>query len=636
MEKSVIDLFDRLYSGEEIDIISILGCSKDEYDSLLKQYLTIKENERLKEKGLTGYASIDRPWEKYYSNEVLNFEVPRRTIYRTIYENNYNTQNRVAISYYGNDITYKTLFEKIDETTKSLIKYGVKKGDYITLCLPTTPETIYLIYAISRLGAIANLVDPRTSANGIEEYINECDSKLLFVLDPFYDKIKNLPSKTAVENIVTISASDSLPFGIRQGFKVSELIKLMSKKQAPVKYSQSVKSWNDFILSGTNEKIDCECLEHDKPTFVVHTGGTTGTPKGVLLSDHAVNCIAYQYKLSGMHLIPGHKFMNIMPPFIAYGVGCGVHMPLTIGMTTIPIPQFDPKKFPDLILKHQPNHTAGVPSQWEHIIKSKKMIGKDLSFWITPAVGGDKMDVELERKASEFLQEHNAPNRIIKGYGITEECSLATACINSINKDKSVGIPLPQNIVSVFEEGTDRELKIGERGEICLCVQSTMLGYLNNQKATNHILKLHSDGKLWIHTQDLGYMDEDGFLYIDGRYKRMIVRYDGFKVFPSFIEDIVKVHPAVKSCCIVGKNDEINAQGQNPYVYVVLNDEYLNFDSSIIEFEIMELCKKKIPEYAWPVGIEFISKLPVTSIGKIDFVSLEKRCNEQQKLIKKS
>ena len=133
MEKSIVDLFDRMYSGEEIDIISILGCSKDEYDSLLKQYLTIKENERLKEKGLTGYASIDRPWEKYYSNEVLNFEVPKRTIYRTIYENNYNTQNRVAISYYGNDITYKTLFEKIDETTKSLIKYGVKKGDYITL-----------------------------------------------------------------------------------------------------------------------------------------------------------------------------------------------------------------------------------------------------------------------------------------------------------------------------------------------------------------------------------------------------------------------------------------------------------------------------------------------------------------------
>lgn len=593
----------------------------------------------LKEKGMTGKPSIDRPWERFYSKNTLTTEFPISSVYSCIYEQNKNHLGRIALNYYGRKISYGELFEKIEEAAKAFKENGIKKGDIVTISMPTTPETVYMFYALSKIGAISNMIDPRTSEEGIKHYLNEVDSKLLVVLDVFNKKISNIVDDTSIEKIINVSASDSLPLGMNIGYQTMQFINGIKGKKIDVAKNDKNINWNQFIDSGKNYSgITEETYEKNTPVSIVHTGGTTGVPKGVLLSNDSFNAIAYQYKTSGMHLLPGQKFLDIMPPFIAYGLGCGIHMPLVVGMTAVLIPNFVPKDFANYIVKYEPNHLAGVPSHWENLLNSKKLKNKDLSFLITPAVGGDGMDLKLEEEASQFLQEHNAPNNIIKGYGITEECSLAAACINDINKLGSVGIPLPQNVISIFEPDTENELDYGEKGEICITGPTLMLGYYNNQEASDAILKKHADGKTWIHTQDIGYMTEDGFLYVDGRIKRVIIRHDGFKVFPFLIEKTIAEHRAVKSCMVVGIPDTEHSQGYLPKAHIILKDEYKSLASEI-EKEIYELCKKVLPEYVVPCEYKFRDEFPVTAIGKVDFKSMEaedaNKVEERNKVLKK-
>ena len=571
---------------------------------------------------LTGYPTKDRPWEKYYSESVKNFEFPKKTMYQCIYDNNKNHLNRIAMEYFGRKFTYEDLFNGIEKATKALKALDVKKGDIITIAMPTTPEVVYILYAISRIGAVANMIDPRTSKEGIYDYTNEANSELFITLDACYGKINDIKENTNVKKIVTISAGDSLPHKVYYGYKVAEIFEYISHKKERVIESDSVMKWKTFISQGEKVEYVEENKDSSLPVAILHTGGTTGTPKGVELSNDNFNTIAYQYKLSGMHLLPGHRFLDIMPPFIAYGVGAGLHMPFVVGMTSILVPKFEPEKFAKMIRDLKPNHMAGVPSHWGNVLESKELKNADLSYLITPAVGGDAMNVKLEKRANEFLNEHNAPNNIIKGYGITEECSLASACVNEINAEGSVGIPLPQNTIAIFEPGTDKELKYNEHGEVCISGPTTMIGYFNNEEATNAMIHTHSDGRRWIHTGDLGYMNEDGMLYIDGRIKRMIIRNDGFKVFPFMIEEVIKSHKAVDECMVVGIHDTEFSQGFLPKAHIILKPEYVDFEELIRE-QIIELCHEKLPEYAQPVDYKFRNEFPYTAIGKIDFVALQ-------------
>ena len=571
---------------------------------------------------LTGKPSIDKPWEKYYSESVKNFEFPRKTMYRCIYDNNKDHMNRISMEYFGRKFTYEELFKNIDDTAKALVALGVKKGDIITIAMPTTPEVAYLLYAISKIGAVANMIDPRTSKEGIYDYTKEAQSKLFITIDLCYSKIKDIIDETSVENIVSISAGDSLPYNIYCGYKVGEIFDYITHKKEKIIENDNVMKWNTFMSKGKGITSIPENFENDVPVAILHTGGTTGTPKGVMLSNENFNVIAYQYKLSGMHMLPGHRLLDIMPPFIAYGVGAGLHMPFVIGMTSVLVPKFEPEKFAKMIRDLKPNHMAGVPSHWGNVLESKELKNVDLSYLITPAVGGDAMNVKLEERANQFLKEHKAPNNIIKGYGITEECSLASACINDINAEGSVGIPLPQNIISIFDPNTGEELSYNQHGEVCITSSTMMLGYYNNEEATNDMIRTHEDGKKWIHTGDLGYMNEDGMLYIDGRMKRMIIRNDGFKVFPFIIEEVIKSHVAVEDCMVVGIHDANFSQGFLPKAHIILKSEYVSIEDEVKE-QLIKLCQEKLPEYVQPVDYKIRNEFPYTAIGKIDFVSLQ-------------
>lgn len=570
---------------------------------------------------LTGYPSIDKPWLKWYDAAIVSSDLPQKTLYSYLYENNKDHKKRVALNYFGRKISYGELFNNIEKTARSLKVNGVNENSIVTVLMPTLPETVYLLYAISKIGAVANMVDPRTSAQEISNYINEVDSKFLIVIDVAYKKTKDILKETKVKKTLVISPADSLPPIINLIYRL--------KDKTTITYSSNCINWKQFISEGKDYLSYTESpYQQNRAVVIVHTGGTTGVPKGVLLTNDNLNAAAYQCQFCGINFRREHTWLNIMPPFIAYGVGNGLHLPLLIGMEVILIPQFDPKKFDKLLIKHRPNHMVGVPSHYGDIMNSAKMKNRDLSYIIAPTVGGDTMDSALEEEINKFLKEHNCCYQVTKGYGMTEVCAAVSLCVsNECNRIGSVGIPLTHTTISIFDSETGEELPYNTKGEVCITGPNTMLGYFHNQEETNNIIKVHSDGKMWVHSGDIGYMTEEGFLFILDRVKRIIVRHDGFKVFPSMIENVVGMYDLVETCCVVGTTDKEHRQGERPIVHIVLKNGF-NKKKTEIEQELVLLCRKKLPEYAQPVAYKFHKEMPFTPIGKVDYRKLKEMDSE--------
>lgn len=583
----------------------------------------------------TGIPSIDKPWLKYYTENQMSRKMPAMRVYDYLYECNKGNLNNIALSYYGKKITFRELFENIDRTARALIGLGVKPGDTVTISMPNTPEAVYLFYAISKIGVIGNMVDPRTSAEGIKNYVEEVKSDLIIIVDSYYDKVKDLVGKSSVSKVVCVSPSETLPLALNVAYKLKGKIDEIKDSDKKIHYNENVLNWKQFIKRGENINLQgVFYYQKNYPVVIEHTGGTTGKPKGVVLSNENINAVALQSVLTGIDMQRQHNWMDIMPTFIAYGVGMGLHLPLTIGMETILIPQFDPAKFDELILKNKPIHMVGVPSYWGTIINSKKLKNKDLSYMIAPTVGGDAMDKKLEVSANEYLKEHGCSSKIVKGYGMTEVTGGVAGTVDANNEVGSVGIPFVKSAISIFEPQTENELMYEELGEVCISSPNMMIGYFNNEKATEEIIWTHADGKKWVHTGDLGYMTKDGNIFIVDRIKRMLIRYDGFKIFPSIIEDVIISHPAVEACKVVGIPDVDHSQGKLPKAHIVLKEKYKYAEKDIYQ-ELQNLCYSKLPEYCLPADYEFHDELPVTSIGKIDYRKLEQEDLEKIKNDKK-
>ena len=565
---------------------------------------------------LTGYPSIDKPWMKYYSYETINAPLPKCTIFDYLYKSNKEYTSRVALNYFGRRISYGELFKNIIMTARALKQNGIGKGSIVTVLMPTFPETVYLFYAFGKIGAIANMVDPRTSAEGICDYIQEVGSEFLVVVDVALPKIYEILNRTSVKKVLVISPADSLPAIPSVLYRV--------KQQSTVNLNNICIDWKSFIAEGA-AYTGTTVAEYakDQVVAIVHTGGTTGKPKGVMLTNDNLNASAFQCQISGIDMQREHTWLNIMPPFIAYGVGNGLHLPLAIGMETILIPQFDPNKFDKLLLKYRPNHMTGVPSHYGNIINSKRMKNADLSYIIAPTVGGDSMDIKLEEQTNKFFKNHNCEYMVTKGYGMTEVAACVTVCIsNECNRLGTVGIPLTHTVVSIFDPDTCEELTYNQQGEICMTGPNTMLGYFNNIDATKEIIRKHQDGLNWVHSGDIGYMTEDGMLFIVDRIKRMLVRHDGFKVFPSMIEKVIAGHNAIQSCCVVSTPDPDYTQGMLPIAHIVLNKEYAGQEGAIKQ-ELQVICHRELPEYAQPIDFLFRDSMPLTTIGKVDYRALE-------------
>lgn len=509
----------------------------------------------MEERKLTGFASKDKPWLKYYSEEAINAELPKCTIYEYIWNCNRNHPEKTAIHYFGKRIRYAQMFAYIDDTAKAFSALGVARGETVALCMLTMPETVYSIYGLNRLGAICNLIEPRTNAEQIKDRINASNSRILVVLDVFLPKIRQIAEETKLEKIIVVSLSQSMPMLTKAFFRIT-------KKQVFLPSDKKYLYWDSFQKNGRKSLPVYAPYEADAPAAIIYTGGTTGVPKGALLSNDSLTAIALQTIYAAPRLYEGERFMDIMPPFIAYGLVFGFFIPFCAGLENILIPVFNPSKFAKLVLKYKPNHVVGVPAFFETLVNSPDIGNRKLDFLMCVIAGGDCLLESTEKAINQFLREHGCKYDILKGYGMTEMGSAAIfTATKECNVPGCVGIPAPLTEVKVVEPVTGKELGYHEQGELCMTGAAMMLKYYQNHDETENVMHRHPDGKLWIHTGDIGYITADGMVYIIDRLKRMVIRPDGHNVWPHQIEEVASRHPAVKECAVVGMPNSENSNG---------------------------------------------------------------------------
>ena len=577
----------------------------------------------------TAYLSIDKPWLKYYSEAALEAIVPRMTAYQYMcyrcYENDDNLNN-AAISYFGKKISFKEYISKIDNTARSLYNLGISKGDIITVMSVCNPEIEILFYALNKLGAVMNLIDVRSDYKQIKKYISEVKSDTVFVMDNFlpeFDKaMKDDEVDSLVERVITISPFNSVAFPFN---KIASSKDRRNKKEFykiidNIKKNSKYMSWNEMLNTPIYRYSMYPGYEENTLAVLVHTGGTTGIPKTVKLSNENLNAMAVQYKVLDTGYNKGDTFLNDIVPFVAYGIAVTIHMPMCLGLTNIIAPILSPEEFTDSMIKYKPNHMATIPSYVNDFINNKKASKMDWSCIKHVGIGGDSFSLEKEIEFNDFLKNHGSTAVAEKGYGMTELSSSATSCMGKVNKLTSLGIPLPMNNMGIFDE-EGNELEYNKEGEICICGKTQMMGYLNNLEEENNVIKTHADGVKWVHSGDLGIVDEDGFLYLKGRIKRMII-HGGFKLYPQLMEGVISKNPNIDNCCVITIPSK--EFGSSPEAHVVLKENKIEEWKRIKE-ELIELCKEELPDYSQPVDYIVEEELPLTVVGKVDYKKLEKK-----------
>lgn len=603
----------------------------------IEQQLHLREN-AIHNVGKTGYPHLDKSHLQFYSeNHIIIDELPETSMYAALYSSiAKNGTDAIAIEYFGRKITYGEFLSRINEYADTFQNLGIKKGEVVSIAAPNLPEIFYAIYALNKIGAVANLIDPRNNLDRIKQFINQADSTRLIMIDLVYPKIEKIIKETKLEAVYTVSAADSLPLGlnyIQRAKTVVEnhrkglancpknetyvpLTQIVSeyKKRSGINYT----SLPDEFYSGEKRK--------DEVAIIVNTSGTTGTPKGVMLTNENLNAVAYDYLYSGMEYKIGDGFLGIMPNFLAYGIGVGTHMTFILGLKNIIIPALKSEEFGKLIRKHKPAHFAGVPTHYQYLMDDPKMEGVDLSFIKTPAAGGMAFDPELKRKTNEFLASHNCQSRIKVGYGCSENTGMASSQFHigestPENDLQTVGIPAFYTTFRVVSPETGEDLKYNQDGEILLSGKGVMAGYVDNPEETNKVIEV-IDGERHLHTGDIGHVDENGCIYVVDRIKRIIIRPDGHNVFPSYIEKVVTKHPFVKACTCVGVKDVTHVNGQAPVAFIVIEEGHeAEVEQIISELETMSL--NELPERDIALDYVVIESMPMTPAGKVDYLALE-------------
>lgn len=567
----------------------------------------------MKSSNVQSRISEEKVWMKYYPEDSIGMEVPKCTIYSYLKEVNKDRMDSTAIHYYGANITHRELFVRIDSCANAFAAQGVKPGDVVSLLSVSTPEALTVLYALNKIGAAVNTIDPRMDVDSIRRMIQESHSKILVVLDVAFPKVRKIMQEIKQERIIVQSAAISLPFIKRVAMNI--------KNRTDIPYSDTVISWKSFMDGGKNTVAKEAPYVGDATVAITYTGGTTGFPKGVMLTNDSMNAVAFNFIYCGLVYETGQRFLGIMPIFSSYGMVCGLHMPLSLGLELALIPKFIPATIGQLVKTYRPQHMISTPAFYEIMMESKEMKNFDLSFMITLGSGGDTMNEGLESKLHQFMKSHNIKYPLAQGYGMSELSAAASFCVNNIYKRGSVGIPSLSTTVSIFDPDTGDELGYEQEGEICITGPSMMKGYYNRPEETADIMRRHPDGKVWIHSGDIGYMDRDGFVFVKGRVKRMITRFDGHKVFPVNLESLVSEQKTVRNCATIAVADRHHSQGHYPMVLVEFME---GVDKKAACKAIYEECHARVEERGKPVAVLPVDEIPLTGMGKNDYRALEK------------
>ena len=561
-------------------------------------------------------------WHKFFPKNKRTVKVPEGSLYDFLEIRNKGNERLTAINYFGNLISYKQLFREIDITAKALKTCGVRKGDVVSICMANTPEAIIAFYAVSKIGAISNMIHPLSAEEEIRNSLIETKSVLLITINLAFKNIKNVIEATDVYKVVIVSAKDSMPPLMSMGYYLLEDRKLNIPKS-----TEKFISWKDFRSKGLNYNTNVnERMDKEDAACILHSGGTSGTPKHIVLKNGGINVVVLQANIGLPELQPKDSMLSILPMFHCFGLVECIHFPLCTGMTVVLVPKFDASRFDKLLTKYKPTVIPGVPTLFEALISNKHMDNIDLSNVKYVVSGGDSLNEENNKRVNKFLKEHNCHHDIVQGYGMTETGGGFVFGALGSSVLGSVGIPLPSNDMKIIDIETGKELGPNETGEILLSGPPVMKGYLNNEKETNEILEKDENGKIWVHTGDAGYYNEDGVLFFVQRIKRMII-VSGYNVFPSHIENILNEHKYIKTSCVIGIPHPYKIQV--PKAYIVLKDGIE--ESAIVEREIRKYCEKNLSRYMLPKEYVFRKELPKTKLAKIDYKKLEEESKKESK-----
>lgn len=540
-----------------------------------------------------------------------HLKYPECSMYEVVASTAKKYPSNIAYSYYGSKVTYKSFIRKIDEAACAFIRMGVKKGDYVTIAMPNTPEALICFYALNKLGAICNMMHPLSSEEELKYGINLVKSKYLMVADIAYQKIKNIRKEICVEKILYTPVCESMDPLMKIGYK------LTAGRGAAKCDSEAIPYYRFISRAIFHKNIVKPASKYEDVAVILHSGGTTGKPKGIELTNKNLNAVVLEGIETNKVLGPKVTLLGIMPIFHGFGLAISFHSSFSCGAHAIILPSVSPKTFDETVLKYKPNVIACVPSLLETITKSKKMKDANLSFIKDVVVGGDILTGKLQEELDEFLYDHGSEAHVTCAFGLTESSAGNIMMPKETVKKESIGIPIPDCIVKIVDSKTNEELPYGEIGEIVVNSPAVMKGYFNDKEETDKVLKKHKDGKVWLHTGDLAYMDEDGFIFFKSRLKRMIVS-SGYNIYPGQIEKIINEHPYVEACTVVGVPHPYKKEVVKAYI-VLKKDIELN---SEVKKSIKEHCEKNIASYSLPYAYGYRKELPKTKLGKVAYRDL--------------
>ena len=564
---------------------------------------------------MTGYPSIDKPWMKYYKNVSLDTKIPEMSLYQYAFECNKDTLNNIALNYFGKNISYKKFFDTARMLANGFVNLGIREGDFVTILSMSTPETVASMYGLNYIGAIANMVYFTSSGKEVVDSINNTDSKAFLILDIALEKIYPVLDQIDIP-IIVLSLSDSMPFYLKVPYSIK--LKHDKKNSRFIWYSQ-------FIKNCSTDENDIFVNNASLVAVVVYTSGSTGEPKGVMLTNENIISMVYQYKLTDFRFGKGETFLNFIPPFVGYGIGM-MSIALCNGLKNYILLDIDVKKVEKMFWKVKPNHIE-IPKGHALQILSECNKDANLEFIVNFAGGGTELSIEEEKMINDLLHSYKCRARYAFGYGLTECASAVCTNSNGVYKDGSIGIPLPLSIIKIVDVDTKTELGYYSEGEIYISSPNLMKGYYNNQAATDAAIEVDDEGTRWLRTGDLGYMDEDGFVFFKGRIKRIytVAGADKFiyKLFPQRIEELFISVDDVEKCAVAVIEDTERLHAA--YAFVKGKGE-----KNELIIKLQEIAMKELPEHLQPKKIVIVEDIPINATGKYDYKTLELMANDVQ------
>ena len=553
------------------------------------------------------------PWLKFYKTAPAHMDYPRISIYEMIARAAEQFPTNIAYEFQGKKTTYQQFMEKIDAVARGYQSIGISRGDRVVICMPNSPQAVDSFYGLNRIGAIPVMIHPLSAEGEISLYIQKVGAKAILTLDQFQGKVDSAIRATGMPvKLVVARIKDELSL-------VLGMVYPIVRKDKPAKVpSRRLVSYKGMLKSGKGQNLTLKYPSADDTCCILFSGGTTGSPKGIELTNLNLNALAMQTLAAAEFEAEGMRMLSVMPLFHGFGLGIGIHTPLVFGATDILVPQFTVKTYANLIKKTRPNVLPGVPTLFEALLRTEGLEGYDMSHIRGMFCGGDSLSVELKKKVDAFLKEHNATIQVREGYGTTECVTASCLTPHDDYREGSIGIPFPDTYYGIFDVETGKELAPGTEGEICLRGPSVMKGYLNEPEETAKTLKTHDDGFVWLHTGDLGVMDEDGFVYFRQRMKRLII-VSGLNVYPSQVENAIDSHPDVLYSCCIGVPDPYKMHVVKAFVVLKPGIE----PRENIREEILAICRQQVIHHAVPKSIEFRDELPKTLVGKVAYRKLE-------------